>query len=142
MNKQFDIKLTDEERRELKHLVESGRKLARKVTRARILLLADAGKKDREIAEALQVCMQTVHKVRKRFFNEKSINSLEEKPRSGKPPKLEGLTAAHITALACSDPPEGRKRWTLRLLADRAVELQLVDTISHEGLRKFLKKTN
>jgi transposase len=142
MNKQFHIKLTDEERRELKHVVESGRKLARKVTRARILLLADDGKKDREIAEALQVCVLTVHKVRKRFFNEKSINSLEEKPRSGKPPKLEGLRAAHITALACSDPPEGRKRWTLRLLADRAVELELVDTISHEGLRKFLKKTN
>jgi transposase len=105
-------------------------------------LLADTGKKDREIAEALQVCIQTVHKVRKRFFKEKSIKSLEEKPRSGKPPKLAGLTAAHITALACSDPPEGRKRWTLRLLADRAVELELVDTISHEGLRKLLKKTN
>jgi transposase len=142
MNKQFQIQLTDEERRELKRLVESGRRLARKITRARILLLADTGKKDREIAEALQVCIQTVHKVRKRFFKEKSIKSLEEKPRSGKPPKLAGLTAAHITALACSDPPEGRKRWTLRLLADRAVELELVDTISHEGLRKLLKKTN
>jgi len=142
MNKQFHTQLTDEERRELKHLIESGRKLARKITRARILLLADAGKKDQEIAEGLQVCIQTVHKVRKRFFIEKSINSLEEKPRSGKPPKLAGLTAAHITALACSDPPEGRKRWTLRLLADRAVELELVDTISHAGVRKFLKKTN
>jgi transposase len=142
MNKQFHVQLSDEERRELKRLVESGRKLARKITRARILLLADAGKKDREIAEALLVCVQTVHKVRKRFFNEKSINSLEEKPRSGKPSKLDGLTVAHITALACSDPPEGRKRWTLRLLADRAVELELVDTISHEGLRKLLKKTN
>ena len=140
MNKQFHIQLSDEERRELKRLVESGRKLARKITRARILLLADAGKKDREIADALQVCVQTVHKVRKRFFIEKSITSLEEKPRPGKPPKLDGLTAAHITALACSDPPEGRKRWTLRLLADRAVELELVDTISHEGLRKLLKK--
>ena len=142
MKKQYQIQLTDQERRELKRLIESGRKLARKITRARILLLADAGKKDREIAEALQVCIQTVHKVRKRFFNEKSVNSLDEKPRSGKPPKLEGLTAAHITALACSGPPEGRKRWTLRLLADRAVELELVDTISYEGVRKFLKKTN
>ena len=142
MNKQFHIKLSDEERRELKRLVESGRRLARKITRARILLLADAGKKDREIAETLQVCVQTVHKVRKRFVSEKSTNSLEEKPRSGKPPKLAGLTAAHITALACSDPPEGRRRWTLRLLADRAVELDLVDTVSHEGIRKLLKKTN
>ena len=142
MNKQFHIKLSDEERRELKRLVESGRKLARKITRARILLLADAGKKDREIAEALQVCIQAVHAVRKRFCNEKSINSLEEKPRSGKPPKLAGLTAAQITALACSDPPEGRERWTFRLLADRAVELELVDSVSHEGVRKLLKKMN
>lgn len=142
MNKQFHIQLTEEERRELKRLIESGRRLARKITRARILLLADAGKKDIEIAQALQVSVQTVHKVRKRFFNEKSLNSLEEKPRSGKPPKLDGLTAANITALACSEPPEGRKRWTLRLLADRAIELDLVDTISHEGIRKLLKKTN
>jgi transposase len=142
MNKQFHIKLSDEERKELKHLVESGRKLARKITRARILLLADSGKKDREIAEALQVCTQTVHAVRKRFFKEKSLNSLEEKPRSGKPPKLDGLTTAQITALACTDPPEGRTRWTLRLLADRAVELELVDSISHEGIRKLLKKTS
>jgi transposase len=142
MNKQFHVQLSDEERRELRRLIESGRKLARKITRARILLLADAGKKDREIAEVLQVCVQTVHKVRKRFFNERSLASLEEKPRPGKPPKLDGLTAAHITALACSDPPEGRKRWTLRLLADRAVELELVDSVSHEGIRKLLKKTN
>ncbi len=141
MNKQFNVELTDEERRELKRLVESGRKLARKITRARILLLADGGKKDREIADALQITIQTVHKVRKRFFIEKSLNSLEEKPRSGKPPKLEGLTAANIPALACSDPPEGRNSWTLRQLADRAVELGLVDTISHEGVRKLLKKT-
>jgi len=142
MNKQFHIQLTDEERKELKRLVESGRKLARKITRARVLLLADAGKKDREIAEALQITVQTAHKVRKRFFNERSVASLEEKPRSGKPPKLAGLTAAQITALACSDPPEGRERWTFRLLADRAVELELVDAVSHEGIRKLLKKTN
>ena len=142
MKKQYQIQLTDQERRELKRLIESGRKLARKITRARILLLSDTGKTDKEISEALQVCVQTVHKVRKRFFNEKSINSLEEKPRSGKPPKLAGLTAAQITALACSEPPEGRDKWTLRLLADRAVELELVDTISHEGIRKLLKKTN
>jgi len=142
MKKQYQIQLTDEERKELKRLIESGRKLVRKITRARILLLSDTGKTDKEISEALQVCVHTVHKVRKRFFNEKSINSLEEKPRSGKPPKLDGLTAAQITALACSEPPEGRNKWTLRLLADRAVELEFVDSISHEGIRKLLKKTN
>ena len=141
MKKQYQIQLTDQQRKELKRLVESGRKLARKVTRARILLLADTGKTDKEIAEGLQVSTVTVHKVRKRFSNEKSVSSLEEKPRSGKPPKLDGITAAQITALACSDPPQGREHWTLRLLADRAVELELVDSISHEGVRKLLKKT-
>jgi len=142
MNKQFHIMLTDEERKELKRVVESGRKLARKITRARILLLADGGKKDREIAEVLQVCTVTVHNVRKRFCIEKSIKSLEEKPRPGKPPKFDGLTAAQVTALACSEPPEGREHWTLRLLADKAVELEFVDSISHEGIRRLLKKTS
>ena len=127
--------LTDEERRELKRPVESGRKLAGKITHARILLLADTGKTDREIAEALQTCTLTVHNVRKRFFNAKSINSLEGKPRSGKPPELQGLTAAHITPLACSGPPEGRERWTLRLQADRAVRLDLGDSISQGGMK-------
>ena len=112
-----------------------------KITRARILLLADTGKTDKEIAEALQVCTYTVHKIRKRFFNEKSLNSLEEKPRPGKPPKLDGLTAAHITALACSEPPEGREYWTLRLLADQMVELEIVDSISAETVRQTLKKS-
>ena len=142
MSRQFDIQLTNEERRELNRLVESGRKLARKITRARILLLSDAGKKDREIAEALQVCRKTVQNVRKRFFNEKSLNSVEDKPRPGKPPKLDGITAENITALACSHPPEGYERWTLRLLANKAVELELVDSVSYEGIRNLLKKTN
>ncbi len=142
--KRYHIRLTDEERRELKCLVENGRKLARKITRARILLLADGTlKTDKEIAEVLQICTMTVRNVCKRFFNENSINnSLDDKPRSGKPLKLDGLTSTHITALACSEPPEGRERWTLRMLADKAVELDLVDSISHESVRKLLKKTN
>jgi transposase len=142
MNKQYHIQLTDEERKELERLVERGRKPARKITRAGILLLADTGKSDKEIAEALRICTLTVHNVRKRFFKEKSVTSLEEKPRPGRPPKLVGLAAAHITALAGSAAPEGRDRWTLRLLADRAVKLELVDSVSHEGIRKLLKKTN
>jgi transposase len=136
----YNIRLTDGERRELKRLVESGHKLARKITRARILLLADTGKTDSEIAEALKICAMTVYNIRKRFSNEKSLNSLEEKPRSGKPAKLDGIVAAKITALACSKPPEGWNRWTLRLLADKAVKLALVDSVSHEGIRKLLKK--
>jgi transposase len=140
--KLYHIQLTDEQRKELKRLVESGRRLARKITRARILLLAEIGKPDSEIAESLQVTVQTVHNVRKRFCSEKSLKCLEEKPRPGKPSKLEGIVAAKITALACSEPPEGRDAWTLRLLADTAVKLEFVDSVSHEGIRKLLKKTN
>ncbi len=97
MNKQFNVELTDEERRDLKRLIESGRKLARKITRARILLLAAGRKKDREFADALQITVKAVYKVPKRFFIENSLKSLEENPRSAKPPKLEGLTAANTT---------------------------------------------
>jgi transposase len=139
MNKHYPIRLTVEERGEIECVLDSGRKTGRKVTRARILLLADNGKKDREIAKALQICPATVHNVRKRFFNLRSISSLEEKPRSGRPPRLTDITAAHVRDLVCSEPPGGRKRWTFRLLADRAMELDLVDTISHEGVRKILK---
>jgi len=142
MNKQFHVRLTNEERKELKRLVETGRKLARRITRARVLLLADCGKSDKEIAEALQITTMTVYNVRKRFLTQKSLKSLEDKPRPGQPAKLVGLTAAHITALACSEPPEGRDRWTLRLLADKSVKLDIVDSVSHEGIRKLLKKTN
>jgi len=139
--KHYNIRLTDEERRELKRLVESGGKLARKIIRARILLFTDTGKTATEIAEALHVSAETVRNVRKRFSIEKSINnSLEEKLRAGKPSKLEGIAAAKITALACSEPPEGRDRWTLRLLVDKAVNLGLVDSISHESIRNLLKK--
>jgi len=142
MKKQYGVRLSDDERRELKQLIRSGRQLARKVTRARILLLADAGKKDEEIAEALHTSVPTVARVRRRFAQERLARGLAEQPRSGQPPKLRGKVAAHITSLACSDPPEGRSRWTLRLLADKAIELELVDTISHEAIRQLLKKTN
>jgi putative transposase len=142
MKKVYDVRLTEEERKELKSLVTSGRKMAKKITRARILLLADAGKKDHEIAEALQTSIPTVVRVRKRFAETSLVGSLEEKPRPGKPPSLVGNVAAHITSLACSDPPEGHARWSLRLLADKAVELELVDKISHEAVRRMLKKTN
>jgi transposase len=142
VKKVYDISLTDAERKELKSLIDNGRRLAKKITRARILLLADAGKKDHEIAESLQTSIPTVVRVRKRFAEARLASSLEDKARSGKPPSLRGKVAAHITSLACSEPPEGHARWTLRLLADKAVELELVDTISHEAVRRILKKTN
>jgi transposase len=142
MRKHYAIHLTDEEQKELRTLVVTGRRLARKMTRARILLLADTGKKDREIVEALRISLPTVVRVRKRFAKERLVSGLEEKSRPGKPPRLTGKVAAHITSLACSNPPEGRARWSLRLLADKAVELNVVDTVSHEAIRRILKKTN
>jgi transposase len=140
VNRNYDIQLTDVQSRELKRLVEFGRHLTREITRARILLLADTGIKDQEIAEALQISIGTVYNVRKRFSEEKSIKSLEEKQHPGKPSKLDGITRGLIKCLASSEPPEGRKRWTLRLLAARAAEIESVGAISHESIRKILKK--
>ncbi len=141
MKSRYPIRLTDQERAELKRLLESGLRLARITTRVRILLLADTGKKDREIAKALKISSGTVHNVRKRFFNERAMDGLDERPRPGQPCRLNNVTAEKITGLACSGPPEGHKRWTLRMLADRAVKLELVDTISHESVRKILWST-
>jgi transposase len=136
--KRYPIHLTDKERSEIIFVVKNHLGSMRRITRSYILLLADMGKKDYEIGECLQISRSTVHNVRKRFFNERTINSLDEKARSGRPPKLVGIKA-HITTLACSDPPESCKCWTLRLLAARAVQLQLIDTVSHESIRRILR---
>ena len=139
MKKRYPIRLTKEERAELQRLLESGPRLARVITRVRILHLADAGKNDREIAKELKISSTTVHNVRKRFFKERSPESLMEGPRPGQPRRLNAVTAARINGLVGSKPPEGHKHWTLRLLADRAVKLDLVDAISHEGVRRILQ---
>jgi len=143
----YHVYLTEEEREYLKKLVSRGTEKARKLTRARILLLADeseAGpaKKDREIVESLGVCMRTVAKTRERYFQEGLEAALEERPRPGGKPKLTGRGEAMLTAIACSDPPEGYGRWTIRLLADKLVEMGVVDSISRETVRRALKKTS
>ncbi|MGC8494587.1 MAG: helix-turn-helix domain-containing protein [Syntrophobacteraceae bacterium] len=139
MKKRYPIRLTHVERAELQRLLQNGPRLARVMTRIRILLLADAGKNDREIARSLKVSSTTVHNVRKRYFSERSASSLEERPRPGQPCRLNGNTASRVAGLVRSEPPKGHKRWTLRLLADRAVKLHVIDTISHESVRKILK---
>ena len=110
--------------------------------RARILLLADAGLKDAEIVKSVGTSRATVARIRKRYGEEKARGAIAEKPRPGRPSVFDGQTRAKITALACSDPPEGRARWDLRLLADKAVELGYVEAISHVTVRKMLKKTS
>ena len=136
------VKLSTQERQYLKKIVESGEDKARKITRCRILLLADKGKTDQEISDALNVCLTTIFNIRRRYCQGGLERAISEEARSGQPPKFKGKSMAKITALACSKPPEGRARWSLRLLADRVIELDIVETISHVSVRNILKKTN
>lgn len=146
MRKKYYVTLTAEERERLEKLISSGKASARKLTRARILLKADeaedgAGWDDQEISEAFDVGLSTIYRVRKRFVEEGLEAALEQRrPRRVYRRKLDGEGEAHLIALACSSPP--RERWTLRLLADRMVELGYVEDLSHETVRRVLKKTN
>jgi len=142
--KQFLVQLSAQERQRLQGIIRSGKHKARKITRCRILLLADGpnGKTDQEIADALNVCLATIFGIRRRYSQEGLDSAIGERPRSGQPPKFKGKAAAKITAIACSTPPSGQAKWTLRLLADRAVELKIVDSISHQSVNNILKKTN
>jgi transposase len=142
--KQFRVQLNEQERVRLQKIVRSGKDKARTITRCRILLLADEtnGKKDKEISDALNVCLATIFTIRRRYAQEGLERAIGERARSGQPPKFKGRAAAKITAIACSTPPEGQARWSLRLLADRAVELKIVDSISHQSIRNILKKTS
>jgi len=137
----YIVDLTAEERNELLALIRSGKTSARKVTRARILLKADEGLTDEEIAEELATSVPTIERTRQRFVEE-NLNALHERPRPGQRPRLDGKGEAHLIAVACSTAPAGRQRWTLRLLADKAVELGLADALSYETVRQVLKKTN
>lgn len=138
------IKLSEQERQYLQKIVESGKDKARKITRCRILLLADEakGKTDEEISDSLGVCLTTIFNIRRRFHRWGLERAINEEPRSGQPPKFKGKTMAKITAIACSKPPEGRARWSLRLLADHLIELDIVEDISYQSVRNILKKTN
>jgi transposase len=136
------VKLSEHQRQYLQKIVESGTDKARKITRCRILLLAGKGKTDREISDALGVCLATIFNIRRRYHKGGLERTIQEAPRSGQPPKFNGKSMAKITAIACSKPPEGRARWSLRLLADQVVELDIVETISYNTVRNILKKTN
>ena len=136
------VRLKQKEREVLKRLLSKGKESARKLTRCRILLLADEGKKNVRIMEALGVARNTVKQVRSRYLKEGLEAALNEQPRCGAPHKFDGRQQAGMTAVACSQPPEGRNRWTLRLLADKMVELEIVNSVSHMTIGRVLKKTN
>ena len=140
-NIKYVVNLSDDERTTLQQLVRSGRRGARRVTRARILLKADKGLTDAQVAAALDVGTATVHRIRQRCVEEGLEAALEDRPRTGAPELLSGTAQAHLIALACSTPPDGRPRWTLRLLADRVVELKIAERCSYETVRRTLKKT-
>jgi len=146
--KKYKVTLDAEERQALHELIAAGRAAARKLTHARILLKADAAEggpawPDEPIAEALEVSVATVERVRQRFV-EQGLDAALDRKRRGRParePKLDGRAEARLIALACSAPPKGRAVWTMQLLADKLVELEIVDSISDETVRVALKKT-
>lgn len=140
MPKKYIVDLTEKEHSDLMKLVSSGKTSARKINRARILLLAAEGKTDQTIADALKVGVRTVERTRRRLVEEGLHIALNDRPRPGKRPKLDGKGEAYLLALASSDPPGGRGRWTLQLLAGRLVEAGIVDEISGETVRQVLKK--
>ena len=147
--KKYRVTLTAEERQGLEDLIAVGKAAAQKLAHARILLKADAaadgpGWADDRIAEAVEVSIATVERVRRRFVEHGLEAALVRKPqdRPSRLAKLDGRAEAHLIALAGSRPPEGRAAWTMQLLADKLVELQVVDSISDETVRRALQKTS
>ena len=133
--------LPDDAKRSLKQMLKKGIHPTRTLTRARILLRLDEGTRPRHIAQELDVAEATVYNVRGKAETHGWQAATFDAPRSGRPPEITPEARAQITALACSEPPTGYSQWSLRLLADRSVELGFVDEISHEGVREILKKT-
>ena len=138
--KKYLVDLTAAERQTLAHLVHKGKRSARQLTRARILLKADEGLEDEAIAEAVGTRVATSERTRPRFV-ERNLEALNELPRPGGQPKLSGKQEAQLIAVACTPAPRGRVRWTLALLAEQVVELGFTDSIARETVRQGLKKT-
>jgi putative transposase len=139
--KKEHVQLSEADRTYLENLIKKGTLPAKTYKRALALLELDRGRTFTEVAEIVGVVIQTTSTWAKKY-KETGLEFLTDKPRSGRPTVIDGLQQAKITALACSDPPEGYERWSLRLLADKAVELKLVESISYGEVRLILKKTN
>ena len=138
--KKYVVDLSAEERATLEQLLQRGKNSARKLTRARILLQADEGLTDEEIALALTVGIATIERTRQRFV-EANLDALNERPRPGGQRKLSGKQEAHLIAVACTPAPTGQPHWTLQLLVDQVIELGFADSIARETVRQILKKT-
>lgn len=147
MPKKYRVKLSQTECDHLDKLTRRGSIKVRTYKRARVLLLADenqtaGGQSDKAIGKQVKISLPTIQRIRRRYIEQGLEAALYEKPRSGAPKTFKGKQAAQITALACSEPPEGYGRWTLQLLADKMVELEYVDHISYGTVNRVLKKTN
>lgn len=147
--KKHSIVLTAEQRRDVERLISSGQAKARKLTRARILLKADGGPQgprwsNRQIAQALECGESTVCRTRHDFAQGGVALALNRRPQPERPQKrkLDGQQEAHLVALMCQPAPDGYESWTVRLVAEKLVELEIVDSVSHETVRQVLKKTN
>jgi len=149
MSPRYRVTLTKEERKELESMTRRGKTHARRFIHARALLLCDAGADGpawnvSDVATALGVTSRAIEHLKKRFVEDGLEAALERKPRE-KPPRevtFDGAFEARLIALACSDAPDGRRRWTVRLLADKAVELSFAESVSHMTVQRVLKKTN
>jgi len=124
----------------LRESVRKGKLSARRLTRCHILLRAHECATDRSIAESLHVHVSTVERTRRRFVEGGLDRALTDRPRPGAPRRLDVKQGAYLMALACSQPPDGRERWTLKLLSDRLVQLDITDRISYETVRQELKR--
>jgi hypothetical protein len=145
LRKKYLVELTKEERFQLKEVISKGKTAAYKIQHANILLAADVNGPawpDADIAQALDININTIGRVRQRFFEQGLIAAVERKRQENpsRAAKFDGLAEAHLLAVSCSPPPEGCSRWTLRLLADKAVELEIVDSVVPETVRQTLKK--
>lgn len=141
MEKKWVIRLDSKERAILEAIIKKGKSSARKIRRAQTLLFANEGKEDKEVASLLKCAESSIYCTRRRYCEEGLEAALKERARSGRPEKLIGKAKAHLIALACSDPPEGRACWTMQLLTDRCISLELVDSITKDTVRRVLKKT-
>ncbi len=148
MRKQYVVTLTEQERGFLQDLISAGKGPARKLAHARVLLKADQGPEgpawtDQRISQALEVSPSTIERIRRRFVDKGLEEAIgRRRPRVPKQRKLDGRQEAQLIALTCSEPPKEQGRWTLRLLAGKMVELEYVDSLSYETVRRTLKKTN
>lgn len=147
MVKKYIVNLNETERQTLEQLVTTGKRAAYTINHARILLKADRNQpngswRDQDIKDAFDISLRTIERVRQRFVEEGLEAALKSRPGGGRKRKLDGEREAHLIALRCSEAPEGKGRWTLRLLAEQMVELGYVEQLSHESVRQVLKKTN